>query len=123
MVIEPEALSIPTSILTLAKGSRSDQGTWGVWSGKQSFDGASRSHRGDQGQGEGPGSQQKPVLCPNVLILHRVPEIAAVLTPLEDMLSGVRSQCGFLWQGRQEMALPDPSFSCSRAPCGPPQQF
>lgn len=38
---------------------------WGVWFGEQSFHGASRSHGSDQGQGEGPRSQQKPVLCPH----------------------------------------------------------
>lgn len=55
-----------------------------------------------------PRSQQKPVLCPNVLILHRVPAIAAVLTPLEDMLSGLRSQCGFSVAGETGDGFPRP---------------
>lgn len=55
-----------------------------------------------------PRSQQKPVLCPNVLILYRVPAIAAVLTPLEDMPSGLRSQCGFSVAGETGDGFPRP---------------
>lgn len=73
MVMEPDGVSQSPSIFQpWPKGLEVTKGAgpfgdwpWGVWFGEQSFNGASRSHGSDQGQGEGPRSQQKPVLCPH----------------------------------------------------------